>query len=798
MKENNGIEVLIMRNLHESSQVHSELELIFVIQGTVEATIGQKKYPMRKNDIILIDSNIRHSVINGEDTILCQVIFSYQFISNMIPDFGGMFFCNSVVDKEQSYQEIRNIFYELVYQYFLQRQKSECMRMCLVYRLLDCLIERYWIEDYGSDIKQSDADVRMRKIFGYISQHFLDKINMAELASMLYISPSTLSKFFKKQTGMYFVEYVNQMRAREAAKALAYSDISITKAAVESGFSNLAVFNKTFKGVYAMTPTEYRNTIKKKTADYNKEFKSIQEQVREELLHKDLFGEKNKEHQEMVLVEVDVGQESQKLQKNWCNVINIGAVSRLTLANLQFHTLYLKENLGIRYIRIWNIFSAKLQMGSGKEKCNYNFDELDQVFDFLVSNHIKLFLDLGRRPDMALKSEGKTIFYKEEYIEFESKKAYEKMLDYFLRHIIRRYGEDEVSSWIFELSYHPENPYYNDAEYDFFEVFSYAFKVIKEKLPQAQVGGINVMVQKDNSFLEALLMKCTKERCSPDFLSFMLFPYYKEVKDGIVFYRRLNSESYAKDTVKVIKEILQKKEAEEGYKIYITEWNQSLSNRSYLNDSSFRATYIAKQILEISDQVDLMCLWMASDWVSNYFDSLGISYGGSGILTKDSICKPAYYALWFMNSLGDELIKKGENYIVTKRNDRFFIVCFNRKSYGSNYFVKHEDEISISEVKDVFLDNGTLKMKLILRDLPADGEYMIKRFHMHDSEGGILGEWSKFQYDPQLEGEDVKYIRNACCPRIYMERKKAENGKLEIILILKAQEISLIQINPNA
>ena len=99
-------------------------------------------------------------------------------------------------------------------------------------------------------------------------------------------------------------------------------------------------------------------------------------------------------------------------EKNWCRAINIGAVSKLARANLQFHTLYLLENLNIEYIRVWTIFSKKLQISDGVQKSRFNYGEIDQIFDFLVSNHAKLILDFGRRPDMAFQSEGNPLLYR--------------------------------------------------------------------------------------------------------------------------------------------------------------------------------------------------------------------------------------------------------------------------------------------------------------------------------------------------------------------------------------------------
>ena len=132
-------------------------------------------------------------------------------------------------------------------------------------------------------------------------------------------------------------------------------------------------------------------------------------------------------------------------------MINIGPMWDLNKANVQFHTLQLNEQLHFRYIRMWNVFSKKMMLNDGKTIGQYNYDSVNQVLDFLVQNRLKPFLDMGRRPDTALRSDGKEVFYEEQYIPFASRENWECMMDDFLSHIVERYGQEEVSGWIFEL-----------------------------------------------------------------------------------------------------------------------------------------------------------------------------------------------------------------------------------------------------------------------------------------------------------------------------------------------------------
>ena len=155
-------------------------------------------------------------------------------------------------------------------------------------KLLDCLIENYQLDNKAEALKLSENDLRMQQIFQYVHNNFQYGVNLSKLAEQMYVSTSTLSRFFKKQTGIYFADYVNQTRIRYAMQELLYTEKNIMKIAVDCGFSNASVFSKLFKDIYNMTPSDYREQWKavalqtKKDKDAIKELvcKKIQEQVK--------------------------------------------------------------------------------------------------------------------------------------------------------------------------------------------------------------------------------------------------------------------------------------------------------------------------------------------------------------------------------------------------------------------------------------------------------------------------------------------------------------------------------------
>lgn len=642
-----------------------------------------------------------------------------------------------------------------------------------------------WITGKGLLQTNSD-DVRMRQIVKYVDENRQNHVSLSELADEMFTATSTLSRLFQKQTGMKFAEFVNRVRIYFAAEDLMTTSKAVTKIAVDNGFSNASVMNRVFRQYYQCTPVEYR--------EKKKEEKECTTPTKKE--NRDKRNKNKSLDTENSAIEVNVRRKS-KLTKIWNQVVNIGSVYNLTLANLQYHTIYLTETLGFSYVRIWNVFSKKMMITDGKTQGNYNYDMIDLALDFLVSHHIKPFVDLGRRPDTVLSSMGNTLYFEEECIVFQSKDIWIAMLKDFIHHIIKRYGKEEVVQWKFELSsdivHFARNKYYIDKEYDYKECYRSSYQVIKKALPDACVGGPSD-VTNDVKFLHEYLQYSKENNCLPEFISILLFPYDSSRKDGKVNYYRTQSENYEYEKLQSIHQIME--EGEVDIPLYVVEWNSSISNRNFLNDSCFRASYITKKIIEILSMADMVCLWMGSDWVSNYFDTKRIANGGSGLITKDTIRKPVYFALQFLNQLGEELLLHNEELIVTKEigKDVYHIIGFHYQRYEDTYVVANDPIDSPEKVEKIFLTNQECNIDLVLKNV-ADGNYTITSNRICREKGSILDEWKKFQYEETLTNEDIKYLREITQPERRMEGVMSVEGRVQIRMTLRGQEIILLHVS---
>lgn len=784
--------------------METAMKLLFVLEGKMRIHYQDSDFDLQKEDILLINPGMywESCVSDGEEGTLCgEAVFTASFLSEAVSSSNIMFYCNSAIDDSHSYQDLRDLFYRLTAEYTKRTRQSDLLMDQILLGILDALVEHYQVDSDALSGSETESDFRMRKIMQYIIANLDKDINLTELADQMYISISTLSRIFKKNMGVYFADYVMQLWVRMSLPQLSYTDQSLTQVALSCGFANSATFSRAFRKCMNTTPTAYRESHRKE-----KEKKRLEEEAREKSIRAELknLGYEEARHEASDHVELDLKEtQAVPFHKNWNQIINIGALFDLTRANIQFHVSFIQEQLHYSYIRIWNVFSKRLLFTDGKQGGTYNFDLIDQALDFLVEHKLKAFLDFGRRPDMALRSNGEDIFFNEDYIPFESREAWLMALKAFLRHIVQRYGQDEVSSWYYELSINStlaenDRKFYAGS-FSYFEAYSYMYREIRRLIPDAAFGGSGAAILISWKSQRDFIQQCLAENLLPDFMSYIIFPY-DDVRLADGGHGRVPSRDEAQEE-KQVEQILQLMEEtglrEKGVKIWITEWNNSISNRNYLNDSCFRAAYIVHKISNFSDKVDRIALMAGSDWISSYMDTVSILNGGIGILSKDTIRKPAFYALEMLNQLGKELIAKGNHYLVTRRREGdYYILCHFYSWFQRSYFLQSED-INLKKYRTMhFQDEKPLKLVLDLKHPGLSGTWVIKREILNEEHGSILDSWAAFGFESELSRQDVKYLDAVSTPALEQKTVELQKGhdSLRIEVEMQPQELSLIHV----
>lgn len=793
----------VRRTSGKEEHLETAMKVLFVLDGTLRIHYQDADYDLHKEDILLLNPGIVWDSAAVSDSVLyAEASYESSYLAATLKSSFIMFYCNSVVDSSHSYQDLRDLFYQLTAEYTARTRRSDLLMDCLLLGILDTLVEHYQVDPQAPGDAESETDYRMREIMQYIIANLDKEINLTDLADSMYVSTSTLSRIFRKSTGVYFADYVMQMRVRLSLTLLSGSEQNLTQVALSCGFANSATFSRAFRKYMDMTPTEYREQHRVEAAREQEAEQQQTEQIRGELKE---LGFEQREHERADRLDLDL-ETIQERPFNKClnRVINIGAFYDLTRANIQFHVSYLQDQLHYEYIRVWNVFSERMQFTNGTRGGTYYFGLIDQALDYLVQRRLRPVLVFDKREDVAIRSQGDRVFYKEDYIQFVDKVAWQNAVTEFLRHILMRYGAEEVSTWLYEMAYNvyvpgDEGPHLYDGPYSYIDTYEYMYRELRRLIPGAHIGqtsaNINTVWRQQNAFARA----CIDRDIVPDYMGWMLFPY-EDIAAQDALYSRVMSqtESAEEHQVALMQQLMQETGlAERGVKLYAMEWNNSISNRNYLNDSCYRAAYIVHKIERIWDKVDGAALMCGSDWISSYMDSVGILNGGIGLVTRDTIRKPAFYAVEFLNQLGNRFLTSGDHYIVTRsKSGSLYILCYYYSWFRREHFLEGED-LDIDRYRMLhYQEEQPIHLEMDIRGLQSTGTYVIKRRMLNAEHGSILDAWETFGYETRLSRNDVKYLEAVSTPAMRQStitiREPQEPIHLE--LTLQPQELSLLHI----
>lgn len=777
-----------------STHYHQNPELFYILTGELEIGIDDQRFLMKKGDIFLVNANKRHKMVGNEELLGARFEINFHVLAEAMGSMQLLFWCNSVVDKNDAYQTMKMLMNRILARYFEKEEKGALHLNALYYELAYVLTSSFLIKSDDARLNLIDTQDRMRvrQIQNYIQANYQAQISLNDLAKRLYLSNAYLSKYIKKHLGLTFMEYLNNVRLFHAVDELLYTKKNMTRIALDNGFPTSSAFTKAFKDVYGEAPSEYRKKMEKIQQSELEEYPSEDEikKIQKYLQYKEHDLEVPRGTEKSCVV--DITRPGEKL--SMCTrAICVGDAYAVLQSDVQKQLKDIKSAAGIEYARIWNIFSRE-ECYNEKEGCN--FRKIDLVLDFLLENRIKPYIELGHKltvfmytPERYLKQIHKTNVYDAE--------TFEKIIREFCTHLVNRYGVDEIETWYFEYwNSNDEKTMDNMSAMeidDYFSSFDMIYRMLKNISPNIQFGGAGFILGYDTFECREVFHKWQKREIHPDFLTVYSYQYVAFMDDGKKYGRKSTDIEYMKNQVSIFKDIV-RESGLDVKRIHVSEWNFTISNRNVLNDSCEQGAYVLKNCIDMNGEVELMAYWHALDSYSDYYDADMPLNGDSGMISRDGICKPSFYAYSFIKKLLPSILYRDGNCIVTSNNrDRYVILCHNFKRLSSRYVFTEENEIVFDEMDNYTENDESLKLKFRLKNV-KNGNYMIKIRYVNKEKGSAQDLWKRLGYSKNLSRDEMNYLIKSSIPCIEMKTVHVEDNKLDLENVLLAQEIRMLEI----
>lgn len=790
------IQFHFITNAEVSTYYHQNPEVFYVLTGELKVQIDETTFLMKQGDIILINANKRHTMNGNEELLGARFEIDFHLLAEYMESMQLLFWCNSVADKNAAYADLREVFDHILSRYFEKDEKSALDLQALYFQAAHILTSNFLVKADDTRLNMDDSQdrQRVRRIQNYIQANYQSQISLNNLSDQLYLSNAYLSKYVKKHLGLTFMEYLNNVRLFHAVDELLYTKKNMTHIALDNGFPTSAAFTKAFRDIYGEAPSEYRRKMREQQEPENPEHGLSEEEsgrIKKYLIFKEQHNEPVVKNQKVCTVDV---QQTGKLLTDCHKAICVGDAYTVLQSNVQSQLRDLQKAADIKYARMWNIFSRE-ECYNGKKGCN--FRKIDQILDFLLENHMKPYLELGHK-EVLLNYSAEKFLKENEEIENYEVQVYEYIFREFCTHLVNRYGIDEIETWYFEYynfsnTGATESTGMTEEEGLYYQYFATIYRILKGISPAIKVGGAGFILGYGTLGCRSILPIWKKKNLMPDFLSVYSYQYVAIDDNDKRYGRKSIDIDYMRNQTEILREVIK----ETGFQVpelHISEWNFTISNRNVLNDSCNQGAYVLKNCIDMNGEVDLMAYWHALDSYSDYYDADNVLNGDSGMISRDGIRKPSFYAYVFMNRLLPNVIKKDENSIITTNGrDRYVIACHNFKKLSAQYVFSEEEKITVETIDNYMENDESLKLQFRLENV-KDGDYLVK-IHMVNKENGSAQDiWKRLQYSKNLARDEMQYLEKSAIPRMEMKNVHVEGGVLELENVLMAQEIRLLDI----
>ncbi len=103
---------------------------------------------------------------------------------------------------------------------------------------------------------------RLQKVKHLVEEHYSEKISLQRAASLACMERSSFSRFFGNKVGISFTQWLTQVRISKAMDLMKKNNATISQITQEVGFSNLRTFQRAFKKLTDLTPSQFRNKVR--------------------------------------------------------------------------------------------------------------------------------------------------------------------------------------------------------------------------------------------------------------------------------------------------------------------------------------------------------------------------------------------------------------------------------------------------------------------------------------------------------------------------------------------------------
>lgn len=805
------VKVFIIGMNDTKPHFHDALEIIYVLHGQVLIQTGET-FTVNQGEFQLINCREMHCIYSGSKDNITMVIQIHPDAWRKInPKYQYIIFPHlSSKTPPALMNGLKNIISSVFLDLYQKKQNYKFSVYSQILRLVSLLTDNTECEIQDAEkLSQTDeARKRMYEVIDIIYQRYGEPLSVEWLAQAVHISSSRLAHWFKDTMGLSLGKFLLHVRISKAELLLAESDKTITEIALECGFTNVSAFGKAFRGFSGVSPSEYRRLQRQdggcKNIDevfygINMQYSAVDRSKLNVLYEESVklgsgFEKPAEAAARHEVLELDAQGPATPVKAIWKSLVCAGRAAEGLRADWREQFRAVQRELGFSHIRFHGLLHDEMLMASKKYgKLFLNWSYVDKLFDFLLENNCRPFVELGYMPSCLASKDTFAFWWRANTSPPADYSLWEELICGLASHLAGRYGLEEIRRWYFEVWNEPCYPeFWSGTMAEYFELYRRCANALRRVDEHLKLGGPASIQQKQDKILwmREFLEYCAANALPVDFVSFHPYPCDK-APDGRLFYHGPGN------TLKQILalEALLAQSSYPAAEIVPSEWNSSSDMFDFVHDTAFMAPFIIQNYLECSCKVNTLGFWTFTDLMEESPPSDRLFYGGFGLKTANGLNKSGFYGFWFLNRLGDECISRGERHILTRgRNGALQLLMWNYCHYKQDFARGDRSMLSVFDRYGIFEASGPVRLYVKLA-LP-ENSYTVYHYHFGREKGSVYDRWLKMDAIESLDGRQLAILRKQQGPCAAFQRLNKVSG-YESSYILSPHDVCLVEFIPS-
>ncbi|MGO4017926.1 helix-turn-helix domain-containing protein [Klebsiella michiganensis] len=765
MEHHSGDFQVVVRDIRQLSQQENDaLTLLWLLEGSVELRDSEKSRYLQADELAIVNRHRRWSLHSKTANVVMALSLNAGWLTRLDGDFFASAYQSSSETRDAE-DTLRYLMRQLLVLGLVNPQahyRLEANRWLSEIALL--LASRFSRPLSAQAPRGAERwSQRINRVVARIDANYQRRLSLQEIAAAEFVSEAWLSRLFRKEVGVSFMQYITGLRLRKAAEQLTTTRQSIQQIAQQQGFASSRVMSDLFKREHGLTPRQFRQRHPQTAVESPRPH--LQQTERWQPVSIDRLYARLNAPQTYGLDSPPLRLSPQQTRhldvrelparaaplRHTRMVITVRELDDLLREDVRRELEQLHDALPIFAIDIHDPFLSSRLFGTGWDDpqmagyaCWYN---LQRIFSWLANQGWAVILHTG------LTTRG-------------------DLLQRFLSLSANHFPPATLASWHFVWHWSPQA---SD------EARQHAWrqqKVILQRLsPQSALGiwhRFPQQVEDDPLLRSPLLVEADFLACQADANELLDLAQVDSQKLAA-------SENYPVHKLRKLHSALRQRQL--LLPLWLLSWNTLTGDTRDTNGRFFRGALLMDNLLGLADQV-----WLAGFWLNS---GLQGEARANGKLDTSSLAlhylhglpRPVYWVLWLWRRLRGEVVINDKNLLLLRHNGHYQLLLRNTVVF--NPWLSSEE---------AFIQRFSQPWSVRL--LGLEGRWRIKHHLFDRHHGALFPLFEAFRSQSGPDDEDYRWLMHRARPALRVSEETPDSDRWQLVDSLESNALALYEFTP--